>query len=172
MPGVSIRGGNVYVPSFAAGTGATAKLPAEHGPRRIPTITIVATPRSGGALNLYGLFKGSKVYTVYLDTSIGTVVLQYAEQKPGTSTEFDADLSAPEPIDTTLPAKLPHAPVIIVCVVSRDGGLRNIRVMKAASADLAHQIEVALQSWRFRPARKGQHAIDVDAVLGFDIDTR
>lgn len=172
VPGVSIQGGNVYVPSFGSGAGASAKLPLEHGPRRSPTITIVATARSGGALNIYGLFKGSKVYTVYLETSVGPVVLQYAEQKPGTSAEFDTDLSAPEPIDTTLPAKLPRAPVIIACILSRDGGLRNIRVMKAGSADSAHQIEAALQGWRFRPARNGQRAIDVDAVLGFDIDTR
>jgi hypothetical protein len=172
MPGVSIQGGNVYVPSFATGAGASATRPLEHGPRRSPTITIVATARSGGALNIYGLLKGSKVYTVYLDTSIGPVVLQYAEQTPATRAEFNSDLSAPEPIDTSLPAKLPRAATIIACVLARDGGLRNIRVIKAGSADIAHGIEVALQSWRFRPARNGQRAVDVDAVLGFDIDTR
>ena len=172
VPGVFIQGGNVYVPSFATGAGANAKLPPEHAPGRTPTITIVATARSGGALNIYGLLKGSKVYTVYIETSIGPVVLQYAEQKPGTNAGFNSDLSPPEPFSTSLPVKLARVPVLIACVLGRDGVLHNIRVMKSGSADVAHQIEVALQTWRFRPARNGPRAVDVDAVLGFDIDTR
>jgi len=172
LPGVSIQGGNVYVPSFGSGSGVSARSHVETGPGRSPTITIVATARSGGALNIYGLFKGSKVYTVYLDTPAGPVVLQYAERKSGMSTGFETDLTAPVPIDLTLPVKLPHAPVIIACILSRSGWLQNIRVMKAGAADAAHQIEVALKGWRFYPARNGQRAIDVDAVLGFDIDTR
>ena len=160
------------MPSFAGGAGASATLPPEHASSRTPTITIVATARSGGALNIYGVLKGSKVYTVYIDTAIGPVVLQYAEPTPGTRAEFNSDLRAPEPIDTRLPADLPRTPVVIACVLGRDGGLRNIRVMKAGAADSAHQIEVALQNWRFRPARSGQRAVDVDAILGFNIDTR
>jgi hypothetical protein len=167
-----IQGGNVYVPSFGSGSGVNATPPPQRGAGRSPTVTIVATARSGGALNLYGFFKGSKVYTVYLDTSVGPVVLQYAEQRSGVSNGFGTDLTAPVPIDTTLPAKLPHAPVIIACTLSSDGGLRNIRIMKVGVPDAAHQIEVALRGWRFHPVRKGQRAIDVDAVLGFDIDTR
>lgn len=172
MPGVSIQGGNVYVPSFGSGGGLNASLPPDHGPHRSPTVTIVATARSGGALNIYGLFKGSKVYTVYIDTALGPVVLQYAEQRPGGGAEFNSDLSAPEPVDTRLPKKLSSGTVIITCTLGRDGGLHNIRVMKSASADAAHAIEAALQSWRFHPARNGPRAVDVDAVLGFGVDTR
>ncbi len=43
-----------------------------------PGITIVATSRSGGAFDFYGKLPGDN-YTVYVDTSIGTVVMQFAE---------------------------------------------------------------------------------------------
>ena len=84
MPGVSVRGGSnniVTLPSF----GTDGDMPTDlsrssvgkekHG----PGITVVATSRSGGAFNFYGYLKGDKVYTIYIDTSIGPAVMQFAD---------------------------------------------------------------------------------------------
>ncbi len=86
MPGVDVRGGStnvVNLPSFGS-DGSSAPTPAGRSPvmpKDGPAITIVATSRSGGAFDFYGKLPGDN-YTVYVDTSIGTVVMQFAEVNP------------------------------------------------------------------------------------------
>ena len=80
MPGVSVKGGNsnvVTLPSFIReltsrrGRGARTPVPLTIG----PDITVVASSRSGGAFNFYGAQKGDKVYTIYIETALGTAVM-------------------------------------------------------------------------------------------------
>jgi len=82
MPGVSVKGGSniVTLPSFGA-NGRQSADPSHssatgHGG---PDITVVASSRSGGAFNFYGALKGDKVYTIYIETGLGTAVMQYAD---------------------------------------------------------------------------------------------
>jgi hypothetical protein len=37
---------------------------------------------------------------------------------------------------------------------------------------MTSKVLAALPSWKFRPVFRGDQAIDVNAILGFDIDTR
>ena len=63
----------------------------------------MGTSRSGGALNLYGKLKGEKVYTIYIDTWLGTAVMEYAD--PASAAHpYAEDLVAPEPMRAELPA--------------------------------------------------------------------
>ena len=50
-------------------------------PKEGADITIVATSRSGGVFDFYGKLPGDN-YSVYVDTAIGTVVMQFAEVNP------------------------------------------------------------------------------------------
>lgn len=169
MPGISIQGGQVFVPSFA--TGPAPNIPRSTMPRRAPAVTIVATSRSGGGLNTYGLLKGSKVYSIYIETRFHFAVLQYAERS-ATQGGFAPDLTSPEPIQTDLPEDLPRTRVIISCMMDRGGVLRNIHILEAQTAEPAAKIATALQGWRFRPVLREHQAIEVDAILGFDVGTR
>jgi len=174
MAGVSISGGGVVnLPSFAMGGSAPnipGKMPSERE-RRNPSITIVATPRSGGALNLYGEMKGDKVYTIYIDTHPGVAVLQFSDPDKANG-GFNEDLTPPEPVRAELPSTVAKNRIIVACTMDRSGILRDLKPMPGAKAHIPESLMAALGRWRFRPVLRGADPIEVNAVLGFNIDTR
>jgi hypothetical protein len=135
-----------------------------------PDITIVGTSRSGGAMNLYGTLKGDKVYTIYIDTALGTAVMEYAD--PASATHpYAEDLIAPQPMRADLPANLKPSRLVIACVIDRSGLIRNAQVLDRANSDLTSKVLSSLQSWKFKPVFRGNQPIEVNAILGFAIDT-
>jgi hypothetical protein len=174
VPGVDVRGGStttvVTLPSFAD-SGSAPSVPVRSSIRQQqgPAITIVATSRSGGAFDFYGKLPGDN-YTVYVDTPIGTAVMQFAEVNPASHTQAGA-LIGPQGIRTTLPADLPHARVVVKCTLDAFGNLRNLQVLEPGPAAMTAKIVAALPSWKFRPAMRGVQPVEVNAILGFNIDT-
>jgi hypothetical protein len=169
MPGVTIRGGAVNLPSFASGPGMNPTVPAPSGPRRTPAVIIVASPRAGGALNKYGLLKGAKVYTIYLDTRAGTAVLQYAD---GSGAAFAEELTAPELKHSEVPSGIAKVRFVVSCIIDSTGLLRNLKVLETSNAELTARMVSALANWRFRPVLRGNEAIEAQAILGLGVDTR
>ncbi|MFZ0774202.1 MAG: energy transducer TonB [Candidatus Sulfotelmatobacter sp.] len=172
-PGVDVRGGSTIVtlPSFDAGNSNAPSVPGRSSVKGAqgPAITIVATSRSGGAFDFYGKLPGDN-YSVYVDTTIGTVVMQFAEADPNTHPHAGA-LTGPQGIRTDLPANLPHARVVIKCKLDASGNLKNLQVLEPGPAAMTAQIMAALTSWKFRPATRGAQPVEVNALLGFNIDT-
>jgi hypothetical protein len=174
VPGVSVRGGNsgiVNLPSFGTdGTPPAAARRSSVGSDDHPTLTIEATPRSGGAFNFYGLLKGDKVYTIYINTVLGTAVLEFADP---TSAEHPSDraLAPPQPLRADLPAGVHRSRLVIACVLDREGLVRNAQVIESSGPVMAAKVLAALPNWKFRPATRGNQTVEVDAILGFDIDT-
>ena len=175
MPGVSVKGGSsniVTLPSFGAG----AKPPGTPGrsntnpENRGPDITIVASSRSGGAFNFYGALKGDKVYTIYIETTLGTAVMQFADPTSAVH-GYAEDLIAPQPMRYDLPAGLPKSRLVIACVLDRSGLVRRPQVLEPATAVMTSKVLTALNSWKFRPVLRGNQPIEVTAILGFNIDT-
>ena len=173
MPGVSVKGGNniVTLPGFGSG----AKQPAAPGrsntnsENRGPDITVVATSRSGGAFNFYGRLKGDKVYTIYIETALPTV-MSFAD--PASEAHgYAEDLAAPQAMRANLPAGLPKTRLVIACVLDRSGLLRKPQVLEPATAIMTSKVLTALSSWKFRPVLRGGQPIEVNAILGFNIDT-
>jgi hypothetical protein len=174
LPGVSVHGGNniITLPSFgadgsSAAPGRTTIAKANEG----PDITIVGSSRSGGAFNYYGTLKGDKVYTIYLTTALGPAVLEYSDPTSATH-PYREDLTAPHPMRTDLPANLKRSRLVIACTLDRSGLVRNARVLEPAPHELTIKVLAALPSWKFRPAFRGEQPVEVNAILGFDIDTR
>src|SRR5713226_9669500 len=123
MPGVSVEGGTttVTLPSFGAPGGdapSTGPGRSSANAHKRSGITIEATPRSGGAFAYYDVLKGDRNYSIYIETSLGTAVMQYG------------------------------------------------------AAATTSKILVALHSWKFRPAFRGNEPVEVNAILGFGVDTR
>jgi hypothetical protein len=176
MPGVSVQGGTttVTLPSFGSPGGDAPST----GPGRSSTsahkgsgITIEATPRSGGVFAYYGVLKGDRNYSIYIDTSLGTAVMQYAD--PASAARPSSEiLSAPEPMRKDLPAGLRPSRVVIACILDRSGDLKDLKVLEPGPAETTSKILVALHSWKFRPAFRGSEPVEVNAILGFGIDTR
>lgn len=172
--GISVQGGSIVtLPSFGGGS---ASDPANAGRSSIaghpgPGITVVATSRSGGAFNFYGALKGDRVYTIYLDTTLGMAVLQFAD--PNSEAQgYTEELNAPEPLRRVLPPSADHTRVVISCVIDRAGNVKNAAVLDGKSSSLAAKILPALANWRFRPVMRGEKPVEVNAILGFNIDTR
>lgn len=175
MPGVSVKGGSsniVTLPSFGAG-GKASGTPGRSNTspeNRGPDITVVATSRSGGAFNFYGALKGDKVYTIYIQTTQGTAVMQFAD--PASANRgYAEDLTAPQPMRSDLPAGLPKARLVIACVLDRTGLVRRPQVLEPATALMTSKVLTALNGWKFRPVLRGNEPIEVNAILGFNIDT-
>jgi hypothetical protein len=175
VPGVDVRGGTsiVTLPSFGSnvGNGGGPNLPPRSSVKQQegPGITIVATSRSGGAFDFYGKLPGDN-YTVYVDTSIGTVVMQFAEVNPAAHSQ-PGSIVGPQGLRTDLPADLPHARVVIKCQLDTSGNLKNLQVLEPGPAPMTAKIMAALPSWKFRPAMRGAQPVEVNAILGFNIDT-
>ena len=175
LPGVSVKGGSsniVTLPSFGSGAKSAASpsrsntSPGNHG----PDITVVATSRSGGAFNFYGALKGDKVYTIYITTTLGTAVMQFAD--PASAAHgYAEDLTAPQAMRSDLPVGLPKSRLVIACVLDRSGQLRRPQVLEPATAVMTSKVLTALNSWKFRPVLRGNEPIEVNAILGFNIDT-
>ena len=176
MPGVSVQGGTttVTLPSFGAPGGDAPST----GPGRSSTnahkgsgITIEATPRSGGVFGYYDVLKGDRNYSIYIETSLGTAVMQYADAASAAHPSSEA-LSAPEPMRKDLPAGLRPTHVVFVCTLDRSGVLKDLRVLEPGAAETTSKILVALHGWKFRPAFRGSEPVEVNAILGFGVDTR
>jgi len=175
VPGVSVQGGTttINLPSF----GSPGDAPAA-GPGRSSTsahkgsgITIEATPRSGGVFGYYGVLKGDRNYSIYIETSLGTAVMQYADAASAAHPSNEA-LSAPEPMRKDLPAGLRPTHVVFVCTLDRSGVLKDVKVLDPGATETTSRILVALHSWKFRPAFRGNEPVEVNAILGFGVDTR
>ncbi len=177
LAGVSVEGGTttVTLPSFGDPGGSNDP---SNGPGHSSTglhkgsgITIEATPRSGGVFAYYGVLKGDRNYSIYIDTSIGTAVMQYAD--PASAAHASAvALAAPEPMRKELPAGMRPAHLVIACILDREGELTNLKVLESDNEATKSKILFALKNWKFRPAFRGNDPVEVDAILGFGIDTR
>lgn len=172
--GISVSGGNtITLPSFGGnGNGTDAAGPSRtHLSKGGPGITIVASSRSGGAFNFYGALKGDPVYTIYFQTTLGVAVLQYADPSSAHHV-YALELTAPEPLKADLPAGLTPSRMVIACILDPNGSIRSARVLEGGAAQTSAKVLAALPSWKFKPAFRGDQAVEVNAILGFNIDTR
>src|ERR1022692_3142294 len=175
MPGVSVEGGTttVNLPSFGSPGGdapATGPGHSSVNDHKRSGVTVVATSRSGGVLPYYGLLKGDN-YSIYIETSLGTAVMQYSDPSSATHPSREA-LSEPEPLRKDLPAGLRPTHLIIAGTLDQTGALKDLKVLEPGAAETTSRILVALPKWKFRPAFRGSDPVEVTAIIGFGIDTR
>lgn len=173
FPGADIRGGStniVNLPSFGE-NGSAPSQPARSSVKQQtgPAITIVATSRSGGAFNRYGELPGDN-YTVYFDTQFGPASLQFADPGSGSET-YTGTLIGPQPLRIDLPPGLPRSELVVRCVLEASGNLRVLSLLEGGHADVTVKILSALPKWKFRPAMRGDQPLQVQAILGFNINT-
>lgn len=174
VPGVSVQGGTttINLPSFgspvdAAATGPGHSSTKAHGG---PSYTVKATSSSGGVFNRYGQLKGDN-YSIYIETSLGTAVMQYSDAA-SVAHPYREDLIAPEPMRIDLPQGLRTTRVVFACILDRSGVLKDLKVLEPGAAETTSKILVALHNWKFRPAFRGNEPVEVTAILGFGVDTR
>src|SRR5580698_7351653 len=175
MPGVSVQGGTttINLPSFGTPNGdapATGPGHSSVNDHKRSGITVVATSRSGGVLPYYGLLKGDN-YSIYIETSLGTVVMQYSDPSSAAQPSGKT-LTEPEPLRKDLPEGLRPTHVIFTCILDQTGVLKDIRVLDPGASETTSKVLSALSKWKFRPAFRGDDPVEVTAIIGFGIDTR
>ena len=176
VPGVAVTGGSTIVtlPSFGSDPAANdLSSPARSSAKQqhqTLNVDVVASASSGGAFEPYkNLLHGEK-HTTYLDTTLGTVVMEYADEaSAGRATA--GPLTAPQQIRTELPDGLPHARMVLTGTLDTSGNLKNLRVLEAGPAGMTARILPALRAWKLEPAMRGGQPVEVTAILGFGINT-
>jgi hypothetical protein len=172
VPGVSVAGGSsVVTVDFGSGIGSgDPNLPGRSSVKDQHKlgVSVQSTASSGGAFDFYHLLPAATSHDLYLETS-PPAVLRYSEPAPAHGAS--GDLTMPEEIRTDLPAGLPHARLVITCVLDASGNLKNLRILEAGPADMTAKVMAALPSWKFSPVMVGNRPVEVNAILGFNIDT-
>jgi hypothetical protein len=175
VPGVSVAGGttqSITLPSFGAPSDNASTGPGHSstGARGGLGYTVKATSKSGGVFNRYGQLPGDN-YSIYIDTSLGTAVMQYADAN-SVAHPYSGDLTKPEPLRDDLPQGLRPTRVVFACTLDRSGDLKDLKVLEPGAEETTSKILIALRRWKFRPAFRGNEPVEVNAFLGFGIDTR
>ena len=70
------------------------------------------------------------------------------------------------------PPDMKRSRLVIACVLDRTGTVKNARVLEPGAVEMTTKVMAALPSWKFSPALRGNLPVEVNAILGFDIDTR
>jgi len=171
VPGVSVSGGSIQV-SFDNEPANDPNGPPRSSlkPRRTLDVDVVATATSGGAFEPYKTLLHGEKHTLYLDTASGTVVMEYADEAPA-GRRYTGTLAPPQQVRIVLPERLPHARMVVTCILDASGDLKNVRVLEPGPAAMTAQVVAALRSWKFQPALRGDQPVEVTAILGFNIDT-
>ena len=166
---IDVSNGAINLDSFAPKSTVRADRSEQRGRRA--AVVIVSSRAAGGALQAFsGVLKG-EIYTIYLNASGVPAVMQYSATAAEARTMFGPDLTAPEVIYSGLPTALRSVHQVIAAVLGEDGRLTRVRSLDTAFADSAPQFEQALSTWRFRPAYRGDVPVEVNVLLGFQIDT-
>jgi len=132
--------------------------------RKDVPIAVIATSRAGGGLKAYGAFKNRMVYTIYIDTAAGRVVLQFAAQN--STGAYAAGLTPPDPLITDMPSAISGPGVVFSGVLDTAGQFQNIRMMAGSAPN---QVLEALRRWRFHPVLIGKQPVAVDALIGIGV---
>lgn len=175
VPGVSVSGGKnvITLPSFGSSPDPSAMVRSATPKSLGNGITVIAGPRAGGALNLYGVLKGDQIYTIYINTKIGTAVMQFADPS-SVGHPYANPLSVPRALRAEAPADWPagkHSKLLIACDLDRDGALKNARILESDDRVAAQKMLTAVSGWKFSPAFRGNQAVKVTAILGLGVGT-
>ena len=176
---VNISGGStvVTIPGFGSDSASSdpgfSKRTSLKGSQTFG-VDIVATASSGGAFEPYferykKLLHG-EVHLIPIDTSAGTVVMQFADNAAAAHSLAGA-LSLPVVLRSDLPEGIPHARMVLTCTLDVVGNLKNLHVLESGPATMNDKILSALRAWKFQPAMRNGQPVEVTVILGFGITT-
>jgi len=195
IPGISVKGGSNDEPSRLPGPGRRPKSASGFSdmltiddPGESYNITVVEGRRGGAGLGVYGVLSGKRNYTVFVPMPGGRWIMQFSElgnpAHPTSETEpvaFKSEvlvssvdsITQPRPLRKVDPgkpedeelAKL-RGMVVLYAVISPDGGINKVRVVRSLNPALDQRAMDALKRWKFKAAQIGQKPVEVQALFG------
>jgi len=186
---VSISGGpngnkDGVLPSFYAATMVYPVAPP--GPRR-PGMVVTAGPAGGGGLQVYGVLKGGKIYTIYLPMPGKNWILQYCahdssaprQVRQSSSVEIRLDPgivppSAVEQFDFYRPPVSKsdanrQEMIILQGIIREDGSVSELKVLQGLNETVDQAALAAFSRWKFRPAQRSSKPIAVEILVGIPV---
>ena len=172
------------LPSFL---GVAEVYPVTPPPPRRPAMVVTAGPTGGGGLQVYGVLKGGKIYTIYLPMPGKRWILQYcAHENSATSQDrvptrvvisLDPGIVPPsvvEQFDFRLPPASESTAsrnemIILQGVIREDGSVGELKVYKGLLGPLDRAAVDAFSRWKFRPALRSNKPIAVEILLGIPV---
>jgi hypothetical protein len=167
------------LPSFFA---ATLVYPVTPPRPRHAAMVVTAGPAGGGGLQLYGVLKSGRVYTVYLSMPGKSWILQYCvkdnlvrNEAPASRTavvRFDSGLVPPSPqeqFDFHRPPLSKHTTreiIVLQGVVREDGSVSDLRIVQGLLNTFDQAAMAAFGRWRFRPALRDSKPVAVEVLVG------
>jgi len=164
--GATAVGGQIFVGSFGPAPSVKRSLPL--GPRKAPPVLVTGTSRSGGVLQRYAKAPRGNVSTIYISTGIGTAVVEFSEASNRNQAGY-SDLTAPEPLQASLPNELSNTPIVVGCLMDRSGRLKEVTLLHEMAGGLADKLIAALASWRFRPVLRGDEPVEASVLIGMHL---
>jgi TonB family protein len=150
---------------------------------RKASLTISAGPIGGGGLDVYGVLKGARVYTVYLPIPKKNWVLQYCAsigtaasgpqvQQHGNVVQFQTSVESPEPVEQfdfkriPVPVEKRGRYVILRGTIDSNGKPIDLSIYRGVEPELDELALQAFGKWKFSPALKAGAAVAVDILVG------
>jgi len=124
------------------------------------------------------ILSGSEVYTMHvnlpnLTSASGSWILSFSElDEDGPSVAPRERLAGPVPIRKADPKYPPdmikahvQGEVVLYAIIRKDGSVDSIQVVRGLDPKLDQNAIQALSEWKFRPATRASHPVDVEAVV-------
>jgi len=190
---VTIAGGSEGSPEarltidpLVSGTLAGRVYPVIVTPRVSPNaLTITTGPGGGGGLRVYGVLRGGKIYTAFLNMPGKNWTLQYCRigelpgSQPGQTRDrtvvMEVNLKAPlaeEQFDFRrgpLPPGMADRMIILHAVIREDGRVEGARILQGVAAETDEAALLAFRRWKFQPAMQLGRPIAVEVLVGVPV---
>ena len=175
------------LPSFLVSTLVYPVSPPH--PRR-PAVVVTTGPTGGGGLDLYGVLKGDKIYTIYLPMPGRSWILQFCahdrptpadRRPPGPSNGIEIQLGPPLVPPSVLeqydfrrgPFSKPLADtngmIILQGVILEDGTVGDLKILRGILDSVDQAALAAFSRWRFSAALRSDKPVAVDVLVGIPI---
>jgi hypothetical protein len=148
-------------------------------------MVVTAGPTGGGGLQVYGVLKGGKIYTIYLPMPGRNWVLQYcvhddpasnrqAQASQGIQIRLDPGIvppSAEEQFDFQRPPLSQSATngkemIILQGIIREDGSVGELKVLHGLVAAVDQSAVAAFSRWKFKPALRSDKPVAVEVLVG------
>lgn len=195
IPGISVKGGPNDEPSRVPGPGRRPRSGSGFSdmltiddPGESYNITVVEGRRGGAGLGVYGVLSGKRNYTVFVPMPGGRWIMQFSELgNPSHSAAVTApvafkseilvssidSITQPRPLRKVDPGKPEdeelarlRGMVVLYAVISQDGGIDRVRIVRSLNPALDLRAMEALKRWKFKAAHLGKRPIEVQALFG------
>ena len=186
---VSISGGpngnkDGVLPSFYA---ATMVYPVAPPAPRHPGMVVTAGPSGGGGLQVYGVLKGGKIYTIYLPMPGKNWILQYCphdssaasqvRQSHSVELRLDPGIVPPSAVEQFDFYRPPVSKsytdrkemIILQGVIREDGSVGELKVLQGLHETVDQAALAAFSRWKFRPAQRSTKPIAVEILVGIPV---